>query len=129
MVSRAQAAHNLLAWQRQAPPPALDYAVTSLKERNMINQPANTNTQSQKPPQKLSDAIKKTWGKLTDEEIGFQATKPEKFFEAVKTKYSISKEEAEKTVKKLETECAAACSTDAGKGADKAPVAPVAKTA
>jgi uncharacterized protein YjbJ (UPF0337 family) len=66
----------------------------------MDNQNASGNSQ------KLSAEIKKTWGKLTDEEIGFQASKPDKFYEAVKTKYSISKDEAEKTVKKLEAESA-----------------------
>ncbi len=62
---------------------------------------ANNNSKSQT----LSAEIKKTWSKLTDEEIGFQASKPDKFYEAVKTKYSVSKDEAEKTVKRLETEC------------------------
>jgi len=88
----------------------------------MENQPANSNSQSQK----LGAEIKKTWGKLTDEEIGFQATKPDSFFEAVKTKYSLSRGEAEKTVKKLEAECASTGSTSSGKSSDAAS-GPVAK--
>ncbi len=68
----------------------------------------------------LKSEIKKTWGKLTDEEIGFQESNPGKFFEAVKTKYSINRDEAEKTVKKLETECASACSTSSGKDSSAA---------
>jgi len=84
----------------------------------MDNQPANSNIHAQK----LSAEIKKTWGKLSDEEISFQASKPDKFYEAVKTKYSINKDEAEKTVKKLDAECAAACSKDKAS-------APIAKAA
>lgn len=65
-----------------------------------MNESANSNSKSSK----LSVRIKETWNKLTDEEIGFQASKPDRFYEAVKNKYSINKDEAEKTVRKLETE-------------------------
>ena len=87
-------------------------------------QTANNNSQDHS--QKLNAEIKKTWDKLTDEEIGFQASKPDKFYEALKTKYSINKDEAEKTVKKLDVECAAACAAS-GKSSDKAATGPVAK--
>lgn len=85
-----------------------------------MQESANSNTQSQK----LNAEIRKTWGKLTDEEIGFQSSKPDKFFEAVKTKYSINKDEAEKTVRKLEAEC----STTSGKDSSTAS-GPTAKAA
>ncbi|HEU5048538.1 MAG TPA: hypothetical protein VFT64_11925 [Rickettsiales bacterium] len=78
-------------------------------------------TNSKSTSQKLSAEIKKTWGKLSDEEIGFQATKPDKFYEAVKTKYSINKDEAEKTVKKLEAECSETSGAQADKDSQAKP--------
>ncbi len=87
----------------------------------------STNNNSQTHAQKLTAEIKKIWGKLTDEEIAFQVSNPTKFYEAVNNKYSIRKDEAEKTVKKLDADCAAACSKDA-KPSDNAS-APTAKAA
>ena len=70
-----------------------------------------SSNKSQAHTQKLSVELKKAFPKLNDEEIGFQATKPDKFYEAVKNKQSINRDEAEKTVKKLDAECAAACAS------------------
>lgn len=84
---------------------------------------------SQAHTQKMSAEIKKAFPKLSDEEIGFQASNPAKFYDAVKTKQNITKDEAEKTVKKLDAECAAACAANKGtdgKTSDKA-AAPVSK--
>ena len=86
----------------------------------MNNEPANNNTHALK----LSAEIKKAFPKLNDEEIGYQASKPDKFYEAVQTKQGIKRDEAEKTVKKLDSDCAAACASE--KSAAK-PAAPVAK--
>lgn len=75
----------------------------------MSNQPANSNSQ------KLTAAIKKVWDKLSDQEIALynsEATRS-KFFDAVKTKYSINPEEAAKTVKKLEADSTASDSSSA----------------
>lgn len=72
----------------------------------------NQHTTSNPSSLKLNAEIKKTWGKLTDEEIGFYEGKRDKFFDAVKTKYSIEKNEAEKTVKKLEAECSSTSGKD-----------------
>lgn len=74
--------------------------------------------------QKMNAEIKKAFPKLSDEEIGFQASNPSKFYDAVKTKQNMAKDEAEKMVKKLDAECAASCATS--KSTDK-PAAPVAK--
>ena len=69
---------------------------------------------------KLSAEIQKTWNKLTTDEVALNATNPTKFYDAVKTKYSIDRVEAEKTVKKLDADCAAACAANANKdGASK----------
>lgn len=78
----------------------------------MKNESNTGQTKDQTQAQKLSAEIKKGWGKLTDEEIGFQTSNPSKFFDAVKTKYSINRDEAEKTVKKMDAECAASCGMD-----------------
>ena len=67
--------------------------------------------------QKLTAEIKKAFPKLNDEEIGYQASKPDKFYEAVQTKQGIKKDEAEKTVKKLDADCVEACATS-GKSSD-----------
>lgn len=63
--------------------------------------------------QKLNAEIKKAFPKLNDEELGYQASAPSKFYDAVKAKQGINKDEAEKTVKKLDAECAAACAASA----------------
>jgi len=85
-----------------------------------------SSNKSQGHAQKLSAEIKRAFPKLSDEEIGYQASKPDKFYEAVQTKQGIKKDEAEKTVKKLDAECTAACASD--KSSDKA-TGPVAKAA
>jgi len=61
--------------------------------------------------QKLSAKIQNTWSKLTQEEVAMYAANKDKFFAAVSTKYSISKDEAEKTIKRLDAECASSSST------------------
>jgi hypothetical protein len=85
----------------------------------------NASNKSPEHTQKLTAEIKKAFPKLSDQDIGLQATAPDKFYEAVKTKQGIEKAEAEKTVKKLDAECAAACS----KSADNANEAPAVKKA
>lgn len=82
----------------------------------MKNESANVSGQAQK----LGVEIKKTWGKLTDEEVGFYESSRDKFFAAVKSKYSITMDDAERTVRKLDAACAAAC-TEEGKRASGTP--------
>jgi hypothetical protein len=79
----------------------------------MDNAPANSNDHAQK----LTAEIKKAWPKLTEEEAGWSKSNPDKFYAAT-TKLGVSKEDAEKMVKKLDAECAAACSTTDGKSAE-----------
>ena len=52
--------------------------------------------------ERLKAQIKQTWGKLTDDEIMLYTGKKEEFLGAIKEKYGIAKEEAEKTLKTLE---------------------------
>ncbi len=95
-----------------------------LKENFMDSVSGSSDSQTQK----LNALIKKTWDKLTDEEIGFHASKPDKFFDVLKTKYSINKDEVEKTMKKLDAECVASCSTGTAKNAETSS-APLSKVA
>jgi hypothetical protein len=76
--------------------------------------------------QKLSAELQKAFPKLSLEEIGYQSSNPTKFYEAVQTKQGTKRDEAEKTVKKLEAECAASCASE--QSSDKA-TGPVAKAA
>lgn len=54
---------------------------------------------------KLAAEIKKTWNKLTDAEIATYNKQPEAFFDAVKSKHSVAKEDAMKKLKELKTNC------------------------
>ena len=83
----------------------------------------DSTNKSQAHTQKLTAEIKKAFPKLNDADIALQATSPDKFYEAVKTKQGIEKNEAEKTVKKLDAECAAACSASKTTDAKPAPKA------
>jgi uncharacterized protein YjbJ (UPF0337 family) len=51
---------------------------------------------------KFTRAIKKTWNKLTSDEIENYHGNSKKFYNAIKTKYGITREEAEKSVKEIE---------------------------
>ncbi len=75
----------------------------------------SSNTNSKAHSEKLAAEIKKAFSKLNDADIALYATAKDKFFEVVKTKCSIERAEAEKTLKKLDAECAAACSANKDK--------------
>ena len=66
------------------------------------------NNQAAKPngdAVKIAAEIKKTWPKLTDAEIGMYDKQPDAFFDALKTKHSVMKEDAVKKMKDLKTNC------------------------
>lgn len=50
----------------------------------------------------LKGEIKKTWGKLTNDEIAFYEGNATKFYGVLKEKYGVGKEEAERRIKELE---------------------------
>ena len=52
--------------------------------------------------EQLKGEIKKTWGKLTDDDIALYNGQREQFLGKVKEKYGIAKEEAEQTIKSFE---------------------------
>ena len=62
---------------------------------------------------KLKAEIKKTWDKLTDEEISFYDGKQNQFFDKVKEKYSLSREDAQKRLKEIEASCSSCVSDKA----------------
>lgn len=72
--------------------------------------PANTSRTADAKPD-LNGEIKKTWSRLTDDEVKLHAEQPDQFFAAVKTKYGTDKEEAKKRLTEIKTSCGA-CSSD-----------------
>lgn len=59
------------------------------------------NRWNQKKLQKLNKKIKGNWKKLTDEEIASYQESPDVFFDIVKKKYGIFREDAERRVMQL----------------------------
>lgn len=59
----------------------------------------------------LNVEIKKTWNRLSDDEIKLHAGEPEQFFAAVKTKYGTDKEEAQKRLTEIKASCGT-CTTE-----------------
>lgn len=77
--------------------------VNNTKEASAPNaSPTKTNTE------KLDAEIKRTWSKLTDEEIGFSEKDEDGFHSALKQKYGLSKEDAEKRMKEIRSSCGCA---------------------
>jgi uncharacterized protein YjbJ (UPF0337 family) len=72
----------------------------TLKENIMFN--AN---KAQNANEKLHKEIKKTWTKLTDDNIKLYSTKPADFFAKLKEKHNVSKEDAKKKIAQLEKDC------------------------
>lgn len=58
--------------------------------------------------EQLKGALKKTWGKLTDDEIMFYNGKQDQFFGKLQEKYGVAKEDAEERIKDLEKSCMSA---------------------
>ncbi len=56
--------------------------------------------------EQLKGQIKKTWGKLTDDEVMLYNGKQEQFFGKLKERYGLAKEAAEAQIKELETNAA-----------------------
>lgn len=77
-----------------------DLNETTKKDITMIN--AN---KEQNAHEKLHKEIKKTWTKLTDDNVKLYATKPDDFFAKLKEKHSVSKEDAKKKIAQLEKDC------------------------
>jgi hypothetical protein len=81
------------------------------------NQTPNTNQNMNKPDAaekavKFNAKIKELWSKLGDDDIKLYATNKDQFFAKLKEKQNVSKDDAEKQLKEIETSCAAACSSD-----------------
>ena len=59
----------------------------------------------------LGIEIKKTWNRLSDDEVKLQADQPELFFAAVKAKYGTDKEEAQRRLTEIKASCGT-CTTE-----------------
>lgn len=55
--------------------------------------------------EKLRSEIKKTWSKLSDDEVKLYAAKPDEFFGKLKEKHNVSKEDAQKRMAELKMSC------------------------
>lgn len=62
--------------------------------------------------EQLKGEIKKTWGKLTDDEIMLYNGKQDLFFGKLKERYGLAKEAAEQRIKELEKACTAHCCSE-----------------
>lgn len=61
--------------------------------------------------EQVKGEIKKTWGKLTDNDILLYKGEREKFLGKVKEHYGLAKEDAEKKIKAIEDACRCDTST------------------
>jgi hypothetical protein len=89
----------------------------------------NNTPSAKSDPIKVGAEIQKTFGKLSASEVANYPGKLNEFYAAVEKTQGIKRPEAEKTVQKLEADCAAACSTGANKPANSDNAAPIAKVA
>lgn len=54
------------------------------------------NASTQKKAEMLSAEIKKTWNKLTDDDVKLLESQPDQFFAKINEKHSVSREDAQK---------------------------------
>ena len=80
-------------------------------DANKANVPATPSPEAKTI--KLKAEIKKTWDKLTDEEISFYDGKQNQFFDKVKEKYSLSREDTQKRLNEIEASCGSCVSDKA----------------
>jgi uncharacterized protein YjbJ (UPF0337 family) len=78
--------------------------------------PANTSCssdmkQNNAKTDTLSIEIKKTWTRLSDDEVKLYADNADQFFAAIKTKYGTDKEEAQKRLTEIKASCGT-CTTE-----------------
>lgn len=73
---------------------------TTMKENIMLNV-----NKTQNDNEKLHKEIKKTWTKLSDDNVKLYATKPDEFFAKLQEKHNVSKEDAKKKIAQLEKDC------------------------
>lgn len=71
-----------------------------MKDEIMFN--AN---KEQNANEKMHKEMKKTWTKLSDDNIKLYKNKPDEFFAKLKEKHSVSKEDAKKKIAQLEKNC------------------------
>ncbi|TAL27270.1 MAG: hypothetical protein EPN97_18000 [Alphaproteobacteria bacterium] len=64
---------------------------------------AQDNANAQKKAEMLSAEIKKTWNKLSDEDVKLLESQPDQFFAKIKEKHSVSREDAQKRLSEIKT--------------------------
>lgn len=88
----------------QAQPTTTDNAA---REKNTTVVAGNDSTKAE-GSEKLKAEIKRTWSKLSDDEIAFSEKDPSRFNAAVKQKYGLSSEDADKRMKEIKATCGCA---------------------
>ncbi len=77
------------------------YGANANKTENKQAQPMDS-----KDSKSMLDAeIKKTWNKLSDDDIQLYETQPAQFFDKLKTKHGVTREDANKTLRELKVSC------------------------
>lgn len=71
--------------------------------------PSNTAPQ-QDNSAKMNAEIKKTWNRLSDDDVKLYEKQPEQFFSRLKEKHNVSKEDATKRLSEIKAACG--CSTE-----------------
>ena len=61
--------------------------------------------------EKLNAEIKKSWNKLSDDDVKLFAAQPEQFFAKLKEKQGVSKEDAQKRLTEIKASCGS-CSSE-----------------
>lgn len=62
---------------------------------------AQDNASAQQKAEMLSAEIKKTWNKLSDEDVKLLESQPDQFFAKIKEKHSVSREDAQKRLTEI----------------------------
>jgi hypothetical protein len=67
----------------------------------------------QEQAEMMSAEIKKTWNKLSDEDVQHQKTQPDQFFAALREKHNVTRDDAQKRLKEIKASCGACTSEKA----------------
>jgi hypothetical protein len=93
------------------------YESSTMNKSGATNYTPNTNKQASHPANAAGDSnaklhaeIKKTWNKLSDDEIKLYETQPDQFFDKVKTKQGVNRDDADKKMATMKTSCG--CGTE-----------------
>lgn len=85
--------------------PASTATTTPVAKQDNTTGAACSMSPADKNVEKFNAEIKKTWSKLSDEDLKLQSTQPEQFFAKLQEKQGVNKVDAEKKLAELKTSC------------------------